>query len=339
MLIHQLALSTLNFNLWFSILIICCFVGALLVPIIYEHVSSWLSYTLASRRYYKAEKKMRDGEKRDSDDGGSTIDELIGTAGYAYSPKKDIFFSTMNAWQRSMGYCQLYDEAAAPLGMIIDCEPVRFSYGGKRWLIEFWKGQYGMTSGCEVGVYSSTWPDLRIPGIFDGTFYTCTDNNDRLYMAFILYKNGEVMMSRKDKHWWLTGFKLGEFSHPSELSMDVYITFKNRGMRDAFLTSLQKLGYTEEEFEVRKTTVALHYDKPKNRQPFTRSVATDKLMLDRLKVNCDIYQALTKDYKNIKQKLTAVQSGSPELFAEIFKIGKTAAVFSVFEKLKGFLKF
>lgn len=335
LIIPLLTIDTVSYNLWFSIFLIAIFALVLAGPILYDHISSWLSYKLASRRYYLAVR--RSSQKRDKDDGGGTIDELIGTAGYAYSPKNDIFFSTMYAWQRSMGYCRLYDEAAAPLGMIIDSEPIRFSYGGRRWLIEFWKGQYGMTSGCEVGVYSSNWPDLNIPGVFDGTFYSCANNNDRLYMAFVLYKNGEKLMSRKDKHWWLTGFKLGEFSHPSELSMDVYITFKSKGMRDAFLTALQKAGYTEEEFEVRKTTVALFYDKPHTKQPYSRSAATDALMLAQLQRNCEVYQALTKGFTSMKDKVNAVKEGSPEVYAELFKIGKTASLFNVFDKIKDYL--
>ncbi len=337
LIIPLLTNGIVSFNLWFSIFLMAIFVAALAGPIFYEHIASWLSYKLAARRYYLAARKEYPQE-RDDDDGG-TIDELIGTAGYAYSPKNDIFFSTMYAWQRSMGYCRLYDEAAAPLGMIIDSEPIRFSYGGRRWLIEFWKGQYGMTTGCEIGVYSSTWPDLNIPGVFDGTFYSCASNQDRLYMAFVLYKNGEELITRKGKHWWLTAFKLGEYSEPSELSMDVYISLKSRGMRDAFLKSLMKAGYTEEEFEVRKTTVAIHYDKPHTRQPYTRSAATDKLMLAQLKRNCEVYQALTKGFTRMKDKMKAVKDGSPELYDEMFKIGKTASIFSMFDKIKNYLNF
>ena len=35
----------------------------------------------------------------------------------------DIFYSLNDCWQRDFGYCRLYDEACAPLAMIIDCEP------------------------------------------------------------------------------------------------------------------------------------------------------------------------------------------------------------------------
>ncbi len=265
------------------------------------------------------------------------LEEIIDTAGYAYNPEKDVFFSTMEAWQRKMGYCRLYDEAAAPLGMIIDSEPIYFSYGGKRWLIEFWKGQYGMTTGCEIGIYTSEWPDLNIPNFFNGTFYKCASDRERLYMQFFLKKNGEMLISRRQKHWWLTGFKLGEFSQPSELVLDLYITFKDRSMRNAFLTALKDVGYTEGEYETKKNIVAIRFDKPHSKQPYSRSAATDMSVQARNKLFCDTYQLITKDYASLSDKLTAVKEQSPELYKEILNIGKSSPLFKAFDSIKNYL--
>ena len=49
--------------------------------------------------------------------------------GFAYEMDGDYFYSLMNCWQREVGYCRLYDEAAPLFNMIMDCEPVTFSYG------------------------------------------------------------------------------------------------------------------------------------------------------------------------------------------------------------------
>ena len=67
-----------------------------------------------------------------------TFNEFLKPYGYIYDPHRDIFYTHINAWQRDMGYTRLYDEAAAPTSMIIDCEPIYFEYNNKRWLIEFW---------------------------------------------------------------------------------------------------------------------------------------------------------------------------------------------------------
>ena len=194
--------------------------------------------------------------------GDPELDEIVRAAGYSYEEKQDIFYSNMNAWQRNMGYCRLYDEASAPLGMIIDCEPIYFEYGGKRWMIELWKGQYDLTTGCEVGVYTSDHLDINIPGIFRGTFYYCASNDDLLAMSCSLKKNGRTIFSREDKHWWLTGFKLGEFSEPSELTMEISITLKDEPMRNAFINGLRGAGYPRKKFEINGNTVSLIFDEP-----------------------------------------------------------------------------
>src|SRR5690554_5362892 len=99
-----------------------------------------------------------------------SFNKFLEPYGFAYDPYKDLFYSNLDAWQRDKGYCRLYDEAAAPLSMIMDCEPIYFEYDNKRWLIQFWKGQYGMTTKVEIGVYNTDKPDLNTE-YFNGTFY------------------------------------------------------------------------------------------------------------------------------------------------------------------------
>ena len=60
----------------------------------------------------------------------------------------------MDPLQRSLGYAYGYDAAAIRMATIIDCEPIFFDYDNKHWMIELWKGQYGLETGCEVGVYT-----------------------------------------------------------------------------------------------------------------------------------------------------------------------------------------
>lgn len=326
-----------NLYIWITVLCIAVSVAVIFAPRIYRFISNWINSDEKARTTILPGKRSSSSSSSNSKINFDALGDLIDTAGYAYNPEKDIFFSTMEAWQRKMGYCRLYDEAAAPLGMIIDSEPIYFSYGGKRWLIEFWKGQYGMTTGCEVGVYTSNWPDLNIPNVFNGTFYRCASDRDRLYMQFRLKKNGETLLSRKHRHWWLTGFKLGEFSEPSELVLDLYITFKDKKMRNAFVDSLKKVGYTEEEFEISKRIVAVRFDKPHSKQPYSRTPGTDKIVLNRNKKFCEAYQALTGGYSNLSDKLTAVKEQSPELYKEVFNLGKSLPIFETFMKIKDYL--
>lgn len=56
----------------------------------------------------------------------------------------------MYPYQRKFGYYEPYDELVYSLNIGIDCEPTYFQYDGRRWLIEFCKGEYCMTTVGEL---------------------------------------------------------------------------------------------------------------------------------------------------------------------------------------------
>ncbi len=257
--------------------------------------------------------------------------------GFAYYPGQDYFYSIMNGWQSEVGYCQAYDEGSAALSMIIDCEPIYFKYGGKKWLIELWKGQYGMTTGCEVGIYTTTGPSLNIPGVFNGTFYFCADKEDHLPLSVVLKKNGRELFNRKELHWWLTGFRLGEFSWPSELTVDIEITLKDEVMRDAFIGGLMKTGYSMNEFTVRGNTVSLLYDTPHSKQPSTRTPTIENYMQTNNIRNCEAYNIATKTYNNTVDRLNYVRYAAPKLYHKIIDVGSTKELFKGYDLIRRFL--
>ena len=56
-------------------------------------------------------------------------------------------------------------------------------------------------------------------------FFDCASDSELLLMSSTLYRNGKKLFCRgPDRHWWLTGFKWGVLSEPSDLTMDVSIT-------------------------------------------------------------------------------------------------------------------
>jgi hypothetical protein len=257
--------------------------------------------------------------------------------GFAYEPYQDIFYSLMNPWQRELGYCRLYDEASAALSMIIDSEPIRFEYNGRKWLIEFWKGQYGMNTGGEVGIYYTTGPDLRIPGLFDGTFYFCVKDEDCINMSFAFRKNGNLLFTRSGYHWWLTGFKLGEFSKPSELSMDITMDLYDKQMANAFIEALKKAGYDEDEYAVQGRRVMVRFKKPHTKQPITRTSFTDFMMQRNNETFCNSYNYLTEAYTDTLDKLEIVRKESPSMYNQALNLGKPKAVYDSYNSIKGYL--
>ena len=243
----------------------------------------------------------------------AALNRDLAEAGFAYDRKEDIFYSLMDCWQREMGYCQLYDEGSSLFNMVMHCEPVRFSYAGKRWMIELWKGQYGITTGAEVGIYNTDQDDIRTER-FTGPFYDCAQDSERLPMSFVLRKNGRVLFKRKELHWWLTGFRLGEFSTLDSLTMDVRIRFPNSEMRDAFLEGLLELGYGSREYAVRRNTVTVHYTKPHSVQPLSRGSLQEAAVQQVNKNNCALFRQATGKYTDTLDKLEYIKALVPELY-------------------------
>lgn len=239
--------------------------------------------------------------------------------GFSYDPCSDVFFSTKNAFQRKFGYCRFYDAASAISGMVIDSEPIKFKYKGRKWLLQFWKGQYGMTTGAEIGFYVS--PGFKLRSLFTGRWYDSVTDCEMLDMEFILCKNGKKIMHRKGHSWWLTGFKLGMHSFARDLTMQVSVKFKESGMLCAFVKALKKKGYKQNQFCVDGNTVFIEYTRPKTHQPITKKLFgwwsnwyTKKY--------CQIYTLLTHETGgNTLKKIACLKILHPKLVKKVLNMG------------------
>lgn len=284
-------------------------------------------FFIRSKRFQPNPKKLEQQTQLNSD---------LEPAGFAYDLRGDYFYSLMNCWQREMGYCRLYDEGAALFNMIMDCEPVTFSYGGKRWLIELWKGQYGITTGAEIGIYNTVKEDINHEK-FQGTFYEAIRNEERLPLSFVLKRNGREVFRRSAVHWWLTGFKLGEYSSPSSLTLDAKITFPNKEMCAAFLDGLKRIGYTHQEFSVRRKTVTIHYTKPHTKQPTSRNKVQETFVQQTNENNCRLFEFTTADYSDTLDKLEYAKAVAPELYQLFFHSLYARGFYEAFDWLIEFI--
>lgn len=220
---------------------------------------------------------------------GKVSYEGFSALGFAYDKEKDIFYTTNDAWQRNFGYCHLYDVFAPLFMMIIDTEPVKFYYDNRNWMITFWKGQYGMTTGAEIGVYAT-----KQKMVNKRTLYMPVDK-DMLDMSFTLYKKGDKIASIKSKHWWLAIFKLGMYSKPKHLSMDISITFLDKEMLNSFLRSFKKLGYKTKHYNIVDNTLSFTYKKPHKRKVWTRMWLISFIMQHYNKRNVKWYDRYVED--------------------------------------------
>lgn len=258
------------------------------------------------------------------------LNDDLEPAGFAYNMKEDYFYSLKNCWQREAGYCRLYDEGSPFFNMIMDCEPITFSYGGKRWLIELWKGQYGITTGAEIGIYNTMREDIHSEK-FTGTFYEPISDAEQMDLSFVLRKNGKVLLKRKGLHWWLTAFKLGEFSETNTLTMEAKIKFPNRAMCWAFVNGLMRTGYRPQEFSIHFKTVTIYFDKPHSPQPVTQEGIQEDVVQGVNKNNCKLYNTVTARYTDTLDKLEYLKAFAPELYEIMMHSLYAKGFFSAFE--------
>lgn len=180
-------------------------------------------------------------------DGNITTDGDKGVLGFGYSTKEKCFYATGNAWQRNFGYSDLYDKTSQLIAISYDTSKIFFIYGGKEWMIQLWKGQYGLVLlGAEVGVYN------RPQGSNGSTYFECADNNELLPISLTLRRNGSPLFVRSQNlSWWQTGFVPGQLgvgvmvgsTHTKTLDLTTSITFKDENMRKAFVIGLKKCSY------------------------------------------------------------------------------------------------
>lgn len=269
-----------------------------------------------------------------SQDIESVLYDSINQAGFDYDNEQGIFYSRIDAWQYDYGYCRVYDEFSAPLSMIFDCEPIYFNYNNKRWLIEFWKGQYGICTGVEVGVYASERTIYNETIDSKNLFYDKISSKEFLNISIVARKNGEVIFERKDKHWWVTGFILGEFSEPNELSVDINITLINEDMRDSFIQGLNYAGYSNEEIKINNNSIGILFDKPKTEQPYTNIKLLNYTMQRKNEYLCNVYNNITKQYETYEEKIDAIKEQSPLLYRQIMNIGRWKCIIDLYNVYK-----
>lgn len=176
--------------------------------------------------------------------------EKVNLASYRYDGDGNFYYTDdKDCWQKDFGFNEVYDNFAPLTMMYYDTVRTTFEYGGKEWMIQQWKGQYGMVFvGGEVGVYTRSLGS-------SGTHFVCADKEDwlNMEMAFMWdeYENGNyraVFNRDYEKYWWCTGFVVG-FPNGSlrqtlkEFRLVHHITFKNSEMADAFCEAFEANGF------------------------------------------------------------------------------------------------
>lgn len=175
---------------------------------------------------------------------------------YKYSYTDDYYYTNdKDCWQHNFGFAKFYDIVAPYMLLEYDYVRVYFTYDNRDWMIQMWKGQYGLLFyGSEMGIYRRDITEEE-PGLF--TFYGCPTERDWIKMEMTLYHdetgNGNYVreLTRDyDDYWWCTGFKSGHLRREepaTELRMTGRLTLKDEEMTALFVEGLKECGFKQTE--------------------------------------------------------------------------------------------
>lgn len=270
---------------------------------------------LVAVRIQKSRRRVREMSQADK---LQILNEVAKPFGFYYENSQELFGSLLDAWQREQGYMAFYDRAAAGAGMVIDAWPVYFDFEGRTWLIEFWKGQYGINTGGEVGVYHAD--EIVPPPLYRTTRFDAAEDKEMPKIECCLQKNDEILYEIKAHHWWLTGFRMGHFSKPSELCMMATVTFERSEMAQAFFEGLQKSGQPRSKFRICCNEVYVRMD-------FSRKVAAIRRLQRKIvqcfnRLWCLLYRIVTHPFTDTKDRLLFLYYMMPFFFRRIFRCSK-----------------
>lgn len=170
---------------------------------------------------------------------------------YQYSYLDDYYYTNdKEAWQYNFGFGKIYDIASPFVLLEYDYIRVFFTYEDKDWMLQMWKGQYGLIFyGGEIGIYNRPHADDGLP---EWTFFNCPAEGDWLGMEMTLWHEQldgswvREFTREYDKYWWCTGFKNGhlrDVEPADELRLTGRITFKDEEMARIVSEGLLACGF------------------------------------------------------------------------------------------------
>lgn len=266
----------------------------------------WIIYIIRKNRAIKKVNCTSEEKKL------SIVNRALEPFGFKLDPLKDIIVSKNDSWQRDLGYMDIYDKKAPFFNMVFDAEPIYFDYNNKHYRLEFWKGQYGITTGAEIGLYIR---DFNKAG---KEHYRAATDEECLNMELLLADNC-YLFNRRKYTWWLTGFIVGKFSKPKNLKLKACIFFPNQEMQVAFVEGLLKAGYTPDKIQICNCSVCFILCCPKNYKLNNCYKIIKCIAQFFNRINCAIYMFLTRFFNNTLDKLTYIKYMCPFLYNLVIK--------------------
>lgn len=270
--------------------------------------------------HYRKRNAIQKVSSLSPDQKDTLLDTLAKPVGYGYDSQQDLFIARKDAPQKIFGYTTLFDLFAPYFNMIFDYETIYFDYNGRTWLIEMWKGQYGINTGCELGIYYAD--KIVSPKDYSTAHFKSVAEKDILDISLELNRIPlpkspyHTIGKEQNHHWWLTMFKMGLFTKPYDLLVNTAIRFKDRYMLYSFLNSFEKT-LPHVPYKINNLTVRFSFFQS------NRSYSVFKKFVRRMALTfchfyCIVFNHLTRPFENTGDKLLYLYFYLPFIIRMIF---------------------
>ena len=179
----------------------------------------------------------------------------FGFLGFILDPYQFTIINQKPVFQFFLGFNDFYDMFTWIVNVWADTVKCEFTYGGKDWRIQLWKGGYGLflATGGEIGIYT------KPEGTTLQHYNASTSQEDWLYLKYSIYNRGKLLYTRpspyltqdEGPYWWAPGYRIlsicSDFlsSPRRNVVMDAAIQFKSAEMANAFIGSIKAKGFSE----------------------------------------------------------------------------------------------
>ena len=177
----------------------------------------------------------------------------FGFIGFIYDPYQNTIINQKPVFQWGLGFNEIYDLFPWVVNVWADTLRCPFTYGGRDWMIQLWKGGYGLflATGGEIGVY------VKPQGSAIKHYNAPASQSDWLNLEYTIYNRGKKLFTRPSPYltgdtgpyWWCPGYKVLSICTDFLLSprknvvMDATIELKDNTMAQLFFGQLAKKGF------------------------------------------------------------------------------------------------
>lgn len=168
---------------------------------------------------------------------------------YYYKPERWTASNLVLPWPFRYAFLpsSVFDVGRPLVDIVYATLRVKFQYAGQAWMVQLWKGRYGLTLlGGEIAVLKKSIEQ-------QAEHYWPAEESEELPISMDFYQHNfltdhtEKLFTRSAKSaWWFNGFVPGvfyEFNRKSEIIMVGTITFPDQEMLCAFEKSLKEIGF------------------------------------------------------------------------------------------------